>query len=287
MPDTAQPSFPQTLFYTRQPSLPNSEPLDKPFDYAKGGRASGGVNNAEYHFSSGVFAARWPAGALKADPRPAVRGLQDKAALAGGPVASPQLGPETKVARAGVSDTEGVRSQNHHSAKEKKVKGGVWMWPRVKEALETIADQSGLSFSETAATGLEIYVRAKIHDQEEELFEPRMRAMIRQEIRASDNRHIIFEMRNAIAAEQTRVLITNLYKRQLELDGLTQEAIQKKVDRAYSLARSNVLRKTPQLKSLLDAWWNDSQDAEAESRVGEGNGVAPNGSGDIGLYPSH
>lgn len=32
--------------------------------------------------------------------------------------------------------------------------------------------------------------------------------MMRREIRASDNRHIYFEMRNAIAAEQTRILTT-------------------------------------------------------------------------------
>jgi hypothetical protein len=147
-------------------------------------------------------------------------------------------------------------------------------------------NEEPLSFSEAAAKGLEVYARAKIHDQEQELFEPRMRAMMRQEIRASDNRHLYFEMRNAIAAEQTRILITNLYRRQLTLDGLTQEAIQEKVDQAYTLARKNVLRKTPQLTSLLDAWWNASQDTPAEKRAGEGHGVGRHGSGNSGLYPA-
>ena len=60
---------------------------------------------------------------------------------------------------------------------------------------------------------LEVYARAKIRDQEETLFEPRMHAMMRREIRASDNRHVPFEIKNAIAAEQTRILTADLYKR--------------------------------------------------------------------------
>ena len=136
------------------------------------------------------------------------------------------------------------------------------MKPGVKEALESLADQTGLSFSKAAAKGLERYVRAKIRDQEESLFEPRMQAMMRREIRGSDNRHIYFEMRNAIAAEQTRILTTDLYKRQLQKEGVPLKEINKKLDNAYNMARDNLLRKTktPQLKNLLDAWWRSTED---------------------------
>jgi hypothetical protein len=109
--------------------------------------------------------------------------------------------------------------------------------------------------------GLEVYARAKIHDQEEALFEPRMQAMIRREIRASDNRHLYFEMRNAIAAEQTRILITDLYKRQLQKEGMPLKKVNEKLDDTYNMARDNILRKTktPQLKNLLDAWWQTTE----------------------------
>jgi hypothetical protein len=139
------------------------------------------------------------------------------------------------------------------------------MRPGVKEALESLADQTGLSFSATAAKGLEIYARAKIRDQEETLFEPRMQAMMRREVRASDNRHLYFEMRNAIAAEQTRILITDLYKRQLQHEGMPLKAINTKVDNAYNMARDNLLRKTksPQLRNLFDAWWRSTEDLSA------------------------
>jgi hypothetical protein len=141
------------------------------------------------------------------------------------------------------------------------------MRPGVKEAIEGLADKNGLSFSATAAKGLEIYARAKIHDQQEELFEPRMRIMMRQEIRASDNRHIYFEMRNAIAAEQTRILTADLYKRQLLKEGVPLKEINKKLDNAYTMARTNILRKTktPQLKNLLDAWWRSTEEQATDS----------------------
>jgi hypothetical protein len=64
--------------------------------------------------------------------------------------------------------------------------------PGVRTALERIAKDDEVSLSEASATGLEVYARAKIHDQEETLFEPRMQAMMRREIQSSDNRHIPF-----------------------------------------------------------------------------------------------
>ena len=134
--------------------------------------------------------------------------------------------------------------------------------PGVKTALERIAHDDEVSLSETAATGLEDFARAKIHDQEETLFEPRMQAMMRREIRSSDNRHVPFEIKNAIAAEQTRILTTDLYKRQLLKEGVPLKEINKKLDYAYNMARTNILRKskTPQLKNLFDAWWQSTED---------------------------
>jgi hypothetical protein len=210
--------------------------------------------------------------------RPAVRGWQDKAVLTDGSPASSQPGPDTIVARASLSDTGSPRSQNHSDAKERLVKGAVWMKPGVNLTLRQLARSANMSFSATCAEGLEVFARAKIRDQEETLFEPRMQAMMRREIRSSDNRHLYFEMRNAIASEQTRILTTDLYKRQLVKEGVPLREINKKLDDAYNMARINVLRKTksPQLKNLLAEWWrltedwtSDTQD-QAEGRI-DGN----------------
>jgi hypothetical protein len=137
--------------------------------------------------------------------------------------------------------------------------------PGVKTALERIAHDDNISLSEASATGLEVYARATIHDQEETLFEPRMQAMMRREIRSSDNRHVPFEIKNAIAAEQTRILITDLYKRLLQKEGMSLKAINKKLDDAYTMARTNVLNtRTPKFKNLLAQWWQATDDLSAD-----------------------
>jgi hypothetical protein len=140
--------------------------------------------------------------------------------------------------------------------------------------MQRLATGAKLSFSAACAEGLEVYARAKIRDQEETLFEPRMQAMMRREIRSSDNRNVPFEIKNAIAAEQTRILITDLYKRLLQKEGIPLKEINKKLDTAYTLARTNVLNtRTPKFKNLLREWWQATDDLSADRRdQAEGRG---------------
>jgi hypothetical protein len=88
-----------------------------------------------------------------------------------------------------------------------------------------------------------------------------MRAMLRREIRSSDNRHVPFEIKNAIAAEQTRILIADLYKRQLLKEGVSLKEINKKLDDTYNIARTNVLNtQTPKFRNLLREWWQVTEE---------------------------
>ena len=138
--------------------------------------------------------------------------------------------------------------------------------------MKDLARGTGVSFSEACDKGLEVYARAAIRDQEEKLFEPRMQAMMRREIRASDKRHLYFEMCNAIASEQTRVYTADLYKRVLRKEGVPLKEIHKKLDEAYTMARDNILKKakTPQLKNLFDAWWRATEEQTGESTTEPG-----------------
>ena len=139
--------------------------------------------------------------------------------------------------------------------------------------MQQLATGAKVSFSSACDTGLEVYARAKIRDQEEALFEPRMQAMMRREISASDKRHLYFEMCNAMASEQTRVYTADLYKRVLRKEGMSQKEINKKLDDAYTMARNNILRKakTPQLKNLFDAWWQSTENmTESTGEAGTG-----------------
>ena len=134
--------------------------------------------------------------------------------------------------------------------------------------MQRLAKQDGLSFSGACADALEVFARAKIHEQEEALFEPRMRMMMRQEIRASDNRHVPFEIKNAIAAEQTRILITDLYKRLLRKEGVSMKEINKKLDDTYNMARTNVLTtKTPKFQTLVAQYWQVTEAQAGSSRT--------------------
>jgi hypothetical protein len=210
---------------------------------------------------------------------------QDKGALGRAPKGTAQPAPGTEDERRSPLDIASDRSHNCTDDLRRSARLTLRVYPGVKSALERIAHDDEISLSEASANGLEDFARAKIHDQEETLFEPRMQAMMRREIRASDNRHIYFEMRNAIAAEQTRILQVDLYKRQLLAEGVPLKEINKKLDNAYNMARTNILRKTktPQLKNLLEAWWRSTEDwtsdrqDQAEGR-GEGN-AAEEGTG--------
>ena len=196
---------------------------------------------------------------------------QDKAVLTDGPPASSQPAPDTIGVRSAVSDTGSARSQNDSFVKERLVRGVVWMRPGVKAAMEFLADTTGLSFSATCAEGLEVYARAKIQDQQEELFEPKMRMMMRREIRTSDDRHVPFEIKNAIAAEKTRILFTDLYTRMLLKEGAPLKEIHAKRDKAYYMAERNVLNtRTPKFKTTIAKYWQatDDQDWQAGQPTG-------------------
>ncbi len=193
--------------------------------------------------------------------RPLGGGWQDKAGLTAGSPASLQPALVTEGARSAVANTSGVRSENSPDACERKEHSSIWMQPRVKFAMRQLAKDTGVSFSSACDTGLEVYARAKIREQEDTLFEPRMQAMLRREIRASDNRHVPFEIKNAIAAEQTRILITDLYKRQLRQEGVPLKEINKKLDEAYNMARSNVLStRTPMFQNLVAEYWRSTDE---------------------------
>jgi hypothetical protein len=193
--------------------------------------------------------------------RPAERVWQDNVALGRAPKGMPQPAPGTEGERRSVSDTGSARSPDNIDDLRRTARMTLRVRPGVKTALVRIAHEDKVSLSETAATGLEDFARAQIHDQEETLFEPRMQAMMRREIRSSDNRHVPFEIKNAIAAEQTRILTADLYKRTLLKEGIPLKQINAKLDAAYNLARANIFKtKTPKFKALLAEWKRISED---------------------------
>jgi hypothetical protein len=211
--------------------------------------------------------------------RPRGGGWQDNAVLRTAPPASSQPAPGTNGKRRSVSDTGSARSQNNADWLKRSSRLTLRVRPGVKTALARIARDDNVSLSEASATGLEVYARASIHDQEETLFEPRMQAMMRREIRSSDDRHVPFEIKNAIAAEQTRILTADLYKRMLLKEGVPLKEINKKLDAANNMAYTNVLNtKTPKFQNLLREYWAMTE-KQASPRQEETTGRGEAGTG--------
>ena len=95
--------------------------------------------------------------------------------------------------------SNGDRSQSRAPARVKLVHSTFWIDPRVRAEMERQAKEEGISFSEVGAKACAAWVRDSIQQQQDDLFEPRLRHMMRQEIQALGERLVFFEMRNAFA----------------------------------------------------------------------------------------
>jgi hypothetical protein len=117
--------------------------------------------------------------------------------------------------------------------------------------MERQAEEEGLYLSEVGAKACAAWVRNSIQQQQDDLLEPRLRHMMREEIQALGERLVFFEMRNAFASEQTRILTTDLYKRHLQKEGVTKEKFYELLDASDAMATKNITERSPKFKGLL------------------------------------
>ena len=91
--------------------------------------------------------------------------------------------------------------------------------------------------------------------QQAETVKDVLRQIIREELQAFGHRIVFFLMRIAFSAEQARILITNVLKVILQTRGdFDQKAYFNLVDESAKTAKRNIIRNTPQMKSLLEEW---------------------------------
>src|SRR5687768_13784181 len=135
--------------------------------------------------------------------------------------------------------SNGHRSQSRAAIPVKLVHSTFWIDPRVRAEMVRQANEMGISFSEVGARACAAWVRYTIQQQQDDLFEPRLRHMMREEIKAIGERLVFFEMRNAFASEQTRILTIDLYKRQLQKEGISREKFYELLDKSDEMARKN------------------------------------------------
>jgi hypothetical protein len=180
--------------------------------------------------------------------------VQEKGLLTQALKASKQPGAVANGLRPDAVDSNGIRSQSRSMPKVKLVHSTFWIDPRVRAEMERQADEMGISVSEVGAKACAAWVRYTIQQQQDDLFEPRLRHMMREEIQALGERLVFFEMRNAFSSEQTRILTTDLYKRQLQKEGVSQEKFYELMDKSDDMARKNITQKSPKFKGILAEW---------------------------------
>ena len=191
---------------------------------------------------------------------------QDKGVLTNASSASVQPPPDTKGIRVQLPNNGVVRSQNASAAKQKHGRLTLWgLDPALMSELERIAAEEGLSLSQVGKTGLGQWAHQRLHDQHEALLYPVLRQLIRDELRAFGNRIVFFLMRIAFAAEQTRILVTNILDRMLKTSGVEPQIFNSLVDQSSKMARRNIIARSPQIKSLMDEWFASLPDDSQET----------------------
>lgn len=151
---------------------------------------------------------------------------------------------------------------NARLLKRKKVKVGFWFTPAEKAELSQLAKSEGLSLSQIGRAFVVESMRRKLHAQQDDLLFPKLRQLLREDREAADNRSRHFLIETAFAAEQSRILITNVlhYVLNLAIKGeqageeieKTQENI---VRRSSDTARNNILdRFMLPVQPMLEKW---------------------------------
>jgi hypothetical protein len=198
---------------------------------------------------------------------------QDKGVLTIARAEAYQPDPLPNGSRAGLLNNAEVRSQKTNPTRVKLVHTTLHLHPLVRRVLEQKAAEAGVSISAIGAEALYEWTCSTIERQHQTTLKTELRQMFREELTAFGNRIVFFLMKIAFPAEQARILTTNVLKWICKLAGLDLKAYYKMVDEASSLARRNIIAKSPQTKDLMEKWEGMFTDDKREQKAGiEKNG---------------
>ncbi len=139
------------------------------------------------------------------------------------------------------------KSFKKRSTKRQTMQISGWGRPQLKAALERIAEQEGLSLSQTVIAGLEEWVRQKLHQQHVVLIQPIIETTIRTELRRYFSRMILFLARITMTLDVMKGLVKWLCRR---LAGATKQQVDTVEERSRTDARVNFVNRTPQLERI-------------------------------------
>ncbi len=129
----------------------------------------------------------------------------------------------------------------------------LWVKPLVKAELERRAEREGLSLSATGAAFLEKAMQSDIDMQYGTLLEPVIARTIARHLRSRDRRLAFLLARAAYESGMTKALVLFVLKQA----GVDQGRLKAMLDESSRKARTTLLRRTPQLETVLsevEAW---------------------------------
>ncbi len=132
-----------------------------------------------------------------------------------------------------------------------------WVNPAIKGELKRIASQEGLSLSQTCAALLAEAIRQKLSVQHAVLLQPIIEQAIRKQMRSVTTRLALLLARGAYESGQTKRLMVHLLKH----SRVNQVVLKAMLEDASRGARTSLLRKTPQLETVLmevEAWLSET-----------------------------
>ena len=121
--------------------------------------------------------------------------------------------------------------------------------------------------SHTCTVLLEEAIRQKLHIQHAVMLQPIVEQAVHKEIRAISNRLALLLARGVYENGQTKRLVVHVLRRY----GVNQTMLKAMLDEASSAARLTLLRKSPQLETVLadvEAWLAENEKSENEKKEG-------------------
>jgi len=153
-----------------------------------------------------------------------------------------------------------ARSQNRSTPKRKTVHLTLWVKPVVKEELQRRASRESISVSATGAAFLEQALQSDIDMQYGAMLQPIIERTINKHLGTRDRRLAFLLARSAFESGMTKALVLFVLKQA----GVDQARLKAMLDESSRKARTTLLKKTPQLETVLSevaAWLEENEPA--------------------------
>ena len=143
-----------------------------------------------------------------------------------------------------------ARVQNKPSTKRQTVPLTIWVKPIEKEDLERVASLEKISLSQAGRTLLRRGMQTNVEMRYASFLEPVIERVIARHLNNRDSRIISLLVRIAFDSGQTRGIVTNILGLQPDI---TPDLLRDILDGADKSAKSNIMKKTPQVEELIEA----------------------------------